>query len=85
MTSVVPPICGGCKHLTGGKLFDEEHPNNPPTCAAFPDGEGIPWDILLSKRDHRDPYSGDNGVRFEPVDKRAADYADLIFAPIDAP
>ena len=35
-------------------------------CAAFPDG--LPAEILTGQHDHRDPYSGDNGVRFERIE-----------------
>ena len=34
-------------------------------CDAFP--EQIPAKILLWEHDHREPYKGDNGIRFEPV------------------
>lgn len=37
------------------------------TCDAFP--EGIPENVLLTKRDHRDAIRGDNGVRWEPRDE----------------
>ena len=37
-----------------------------PTCAAFP--EGIPEEIFLSRFDHRRPYPGDKGFRFEPAE-----------------
>lgn len=33
-------------------------------CAAFPDGDGIPDDILNNKVDHRQPVEGDNGIQF---------------------
>ncbi len=71
MTSIAPPICAGCKHRIGD-LRD-------PKCAAFP--AGIPWDILLSKADHRAPFPGDGGVTFDPTDEKAAEYAGFIFAP----
>jgi hypothetical protein len=73
MTSVAPPICGGCKHLdrtSDRPLFD-------PKCTAFP--AEVPRAILLSEVDHRKPYAGDNGIVFEPQDKDAADYAAMIF------
>jgi len=50
--------CVKCRHL------DEDAPPGVFRCAAFPDG--IPRSILLSKRDHRKPYKGDNGIQFEP-------------------
>jgi len=36
------------------------------TCDAFPDR--IPEAVITGEHDHREPYPGDNGVRFEPVD-----------------
>lgn len=48
--------CANCRHYAkGGK------------CAAFP--KGIPDDIRTSKHDHRKPYPGDNGIRFEPLEE----------------
>jgi hypothetical protein len=75
MTSVAPPICGGCKNLTSPDLRE-------PRCTAFPDG--IPNEILLSRADHRQPFAGDNGIRFDPKDADAAKYAEFIFEPVRA-
>lgn len=45
-------ICLACKHLRSAD-----------TCAAYPDG--IPRKILFEHWDHRLPYPGDRGMRFE--------------------
>lgn len=39
------------------------------TCAAFPDG--IPDAILLDGFDHRRPFDGDGGIRYEPTQEPA--------------
>lgn len=76
MTTIAPPICAGCKHLFND-LRD-------PRCDAFPGR--IPNPILLSRVDHREPYSGDQDIRFEPKTPDAAAYADRLFRPMeDAP
>jgi hypothetical protein len=52
------PQCAGCLH------FD-------PTrweCAAFK-GNGIPAAILTGEHDHRFPYPGDHGIRYEPTSR----------------
>jgi hypothetical protein len=53
MTDVPPPLCIFCRHLTEGQV----------RCTAFP--QGIPDDLLFALRDHREPYEGDRGIRFE--------------------
>ena len=52
----VSPICTYCAHLTNG--FRRQ-------CHAFP--AGIPLPIWLGQNDHREPYPGDHGIRFEAV------------------
>lgn len=74
MTTVAPPICGGCKHLRGDL--------REPKCDAFP--AGIPNEILLSRADHRQPFAGDQGIRFDPKDAEAAEYAAWLFEPVSA-
>jgi hypothetical protein len=62
-TPLASDQCRACRHLgdaprifVAGKM----------TCRAFPDG--IRDAILSGQFDHRKPYPGDNGVRFEPID-----------------
>lgn len=71
MTTVVAPICYGCTHKR------PDGPNHELTCDAFPGG--IPWDILLSKVDHRKPFAGDGGIAFDPRTPDDAEYAKYIF------
>ena len=67
MTSIAPPICGGCKHLAEVGL----------TCSAFP--SGIPDDIIWSRVDHRHPHTSDQGILFAPKTPADAAYADQLF------
>ena len=36
-------------------------------CKAYKDG--IPEKILTGEHDHKNPYKGDNGIQFEPIEK----------------
>ena len=54
----VIPQCFECMH------FDRAAVGSL-TCRAFPGG--IPMPILLNDRDHREPYPGDGGIRFDPM------------------
>jgi hypothetical protein len=51
---VTDPQCFRCRHYHG-KVY----------CTAFKDG--IPGTIMTNIHDHRNPYFGDNGIRFEPI------------------
>ncbi|MGV8164637.1 MAG: hypothetical protein ACLKAK_07255 [Alkaliphilus sp.] len=52
--------CVRCKH------FSAEEPEDfiGSKCKAFP---RIPREILEGKRDHRQPFPGDGGIRFESI------------------
>ena len=50
--------CMRCKHFNYG-IKDSN------TCAAFPNGNGIPDAINWGEVDHKKPYPGDNGIQFE--------------------
>jgi len=54
------PICSLCRHLRDDQPWlDGKHRR----CAAFPGG--IPDGVYWGDFDHRRPFPGDNGVRFE--------------------
>ena len=40
-------------------------------CKAFP--RGIPEKIRVGWVDHKEPFKGDNGIRFEPIDDEQDD------------
>jgi hypothetical protein len=60
-----PVQCQSCKHSR-----PDSGPGN--VCAAFPDG--IPTKIIASRHDHRKPYPGDHGIRYEPLDMNAPQF-----------
>ena len=56
-------ICSYCKHF---------RPSDGRTCAAFPAEDSIPLAIWQGEYDHRQPYLGDNGIQFTPVNAHCA-------------
>jgi hypothetical protein len=60
------PICSirGCRHLIG--VIGTEMKGQYPVCAAFPDGRGIPEEILDGTNDHSAPLPKQkNAIVFE--------------------
>jgi hypothetical protein len=51
--------CQYCKHLAGCE------PGRGWTCSAFPDD--VPDEVYYNRHDHRRPYPGDHGTRWEPA------------------
>ena len=65
----LPPLCVFCRHYNVGGVPGE------PDCAAFAE---IPDPIFRGEFDHRQPFPGDAGVRFELHPEFRADFADLL-------
>jgi hypothetical protein len=61
--------CADCRHFWA-------HVRDRTLCDAFPDGDGIPAAIIKADHDHRFPYPGDHGVRFEPEEGAASAWVD---------
>jgi len=53
---IIPEQCRRCRHFWKKSSL----------CAAFPDEPGIPLPILDMDADHRMPFPGDNGIRWQP-------------------
>ena len=57
--------CQTCRHFQNASYLK----GDMLVCAVYP--EGIPDEILSMKHDHRKPFKGDKGQRYEPVSKEA--------------
>ncbi len=57
--------CLECRHYQGvqDRVTFPVH-----VCEAYPDG--IPDAIITGMHDHREPFAGDKGIRFEPVSEK---------------
>jgi hypothetical protein len=58
MTMPMPVQCASCIHFHRDNFQDN-------TCNAFP--AGIPPQIFKGEHDHRLPYAGDKGIRYQPA------------------
>ena len=54
------PICMKCKR------YRDKDGKQGMNCDAYPNG--IPIEILTGEHDHTEPYEGDHGIQFEPVE-----------------
>jgi hypothetical protein len=93
MTLYAAPICLGCTHFRGYQQASDaeldaypqlKHGWNTGYCAAYPGREpgqtdAIPKEIWTGAKDHRQPVSGDQGIRFDPKTADDAAYAAMIF------
>lgn len=59
---IASPTCFYCIHHSD--IMSERK------CEAFPDG--IPLEIWNGQNDHSEPFPGDNGIQFQPIQKLAA-------------
>ncbi len=67
----IATMCFKCKH------FDRQSNGIKPLCTAFP--EGIPSAIFTEGFDHRKPYDGDNGIRFEAKSEAGEEIVKTFF------
>jgi hypothetical protein len=57
----IDPQCTSCRHLDRVAMASLHIMR----CTAYP--EEIPREIAGNKHDHRKPFPGDHGIRFEPL------------------
>jgi hypothetical protein len=60
-----PSICDSCDRLRKRSNLEAESSLDKwiPYCEGFPDR--VPREIYTGRFDHREPYPGDNGIRFQ--------------------
>jgi hypothetical protein len=80
MTIYSAPICIYC-----ARWHQREPGKRELFCDAFPDGTGIPDEIMHSQVDHRtEEVLGDHGLLFVPQSAQAAAFAALIIDEVRA-
>ncbi len=76
MTTMSAPMCVFCRYYSRAATRSDRS-----ACAAFP--QRIPADIFEEYADHRLPYPGDKGIRFEPIHADGAEYVDELYGPME--
>lgn len=71
--------CPFCRHYRP----EEFGPRGQAVCDAFPGG--IPRPILYGGADHRHPYDGDHGIRFERSPDVDPNLFPTLLADLDVP
>ena len=61
--------CSMCVNYIGVHQDGFDETSERHICTAFGSEHlnGIPKKIMMGIHDHREPYPGDNGIRFEPI------------------
>jgi len=62
MDIIIKSQCLMCNNFDGNKSWTPMF-----VCKAYIGG--IPKNIYMNKHDHTEPYKGDNGIQFEPIEK----------------
>jgi len=65
----LPPMCVFCRH------YNQDAGVNGPDCSAFVE---IPDQIFHGDFDHREPFPGDGGLRFELDPEQADDFEEVM-------
>ena len=73
-SAVVVSQCLLCRHYAGD--------NFAAACKAFP--SSVPLEILTNDADHRRPFEGDDGVRFEPRPDAPGPVLATLYRNLDA-
>ena len=59
--AIIKSKCLRCKHFDGKKTWTPMF-----ICLAYK--KGVPKDIYMNEHDHVEPFEGDNGIQFEPIE-----------------
>ena len=69
-------MCIACRHLQEAVNMRDAF-----RCTAFP--KGIPAEIIEEYADHRLPFVGDGGIRFEAKSAVGVEYVEELYGPVE--